>query len=860
MITKAGKRILIMAVCIIILGVSALLTDSLTTVERTRFSGQDTGMAGNEFWISFLAVVGVVILLIGGSLVWNRSLKNQVIRRTEELKNELAERKKAELRLRKSEERYRVLFESAGEGILIADLESRNFIYANPAICKMLGYSSEELTRMGVNDIHPGDELEHVISEFKAQARGEKVLAENIPCVRKDGTIVITDINTTKAMIDGKECNIGLFRDVTERKRAEKSLRESERRFRELFSNMSSGVAIYEARANGHDFLFKDFNPAAERIEKIQRADIIDKSILDIFPGVKEFGLFEVFQRVWKSGKPEYHPISQYKDQRISGWRENYVCKLPSGEIITIYDDITERKQAQEALRASESRYQELFDSVMEGIGLVDENETILFCNPAFAAIFEENSVQDMIGKSLLDYVSENGKSLILSETEKRKEGQCTRYELEILTAKGNSKIILSSISPRFDDKRNYLGAFGAVMDITEMRRLQEFTVRAQRLEMAGRIAGQVAHDFNNLLGPLMAYPELLKSDLPSDHSAVRFVEEIEKAAEQMAEINQQLLTLGRRGHYKMRPVNLNSIVIQAIDQIHPAPETLTITKDLCQNLMNTNGGEGQLFRIMSNLINNARDAMQDTGHLKIRTENFYVEGVYGKWERIPQGEYVKLTVSDTGSGIPDDILSKIFEPFFTTKTADKRRGSGLGLSVVHAVVEDHNGYIDCESTPGQGTSFYLYFPITRGSVDAPIQKHIVSGNESILVVDDDEIQRDITRSLLEKIGYTVTTAARGQEAIDYIKTNSFDLLILDMIMPDSLDGTEIYKRALEIDPSQKAVMISGYAENKKVAEALEMGAGEFIKKPLTLLSIARVVRKELDKKTEKVAVSPSPC
>jgi two-component system cell cycle sensor histidine kinase/response regulator CckA len=223
---------------------------------------------------------------------------------------------------------------------------------------------------------------------------------------------------------------------------------------------------------------------------------------------------------------------------------------------------------------------------------------------------------------------------------------------------------------------------------------------------------------------------------------------------------------------------------------------------------------------------------------------------VYGQ---VPKGEYVKLTISDTGCGIPDEIIQKIFDPFFTTKAADKKRGSGLGMSVVDAVIKDHNGYIDMATKVGQGTSFFIYLPVCRetsGIVDTNL---IPGGHEKILVIDDDEIQRKVSEQLLTKLGYKVLTAESGERAIEILTIDPHDLLVLDMIMPSGIDGTETYRRVLEINPSQKAILVSGFSESNRVFEAQRLGVGAFVKKPLTKNSLAAAVRTELDRKFNTV-------
>jgi CheY-like chemotaxis protein len=276
------------------------------------------------------------------------------------------------------------------------------------------------------------------------------------------------------------------------------------------------------------------------------------------------------------------------------------------------------------------------------------------------------------------------------------------------------------------------------------------------------------------------------------------------------------------------------------------------IGKELEPELMNIKRGRAQIFRAISNLISNARDAMQDIGNLQIETRNFYVDQVKHRFGHVPRGEYVRLAIADSGSGIDPEVLPKIFDPFFTTKATDKRRGTGLGLSVVHAVIEDHQGYMDIETKLGQGTTVYLYFPITREKSDSIKLDAIVGGDEKILIVDDDRVQREVTSKLLTKLGYTTQTVTSGEEACRLLSKEQFDLLILDMVMPDGIDGAETFKRILKKVPEQKAIIVSGYAESDRVALAQKLGAGPFIRKPLTLRSIARAVRMELDRKLEK--------
>jgi signal transduction histidine kinase/CheY-like chemotaxis protein len=447
----------------------------------------------------------------------------------------------------------------------------------------------------------------------------------------------------------------------------------------------------------------------------------------------------------------------------------------------------------------------------------------------------------------------------VIENQKKRLKDELTpeTYEIRMIDKHGDTKWL--TIGGAIITWEGKPASLNFVVDITESKRLKELESRALRLEAAGQIAGQVAHDLNNLLAPLIAYPEFIRENLPDDHSVLPYLKDMEKTAQQIADINQQLLTLGRRGHYNLKPTNLNDVVEETLNDLKPFSESLVIETHLDAGLSNINAGRAQLHRLLANMINNARDATRDIGTITIKTENFYADYISIAYGNVPKGEYVKLTISDTGHGISDDIVQKIFDPFFSTKIADKKRGSGLGLSVVDAVVKDHNGYIDLESKIGSGSTFYFYFPVTCESIDDNVSEQIAGGSEKVLVVDDDEVQREVTLKILNSLGYKSIAVESGEKAIDVLTREPQDLLILDMIMFPGMDGAETFEKSLRINPSQKAVIVSGYAETDKVLKALELGAGTFIKKPLTRPKLAAVIRKELDRKDSRLTV-PSVC
>jgi PAS domain S-box-containing protein len=512
--------------------------------------------------------------------------------------------------------------------------------------------------------------------------------------------------------------------------------------------------------------------------------------------------------------------------------------------VVTLTDDITERKQFEEALQISEAKFRTYINNAPTAIMVIDDSGRYLEVNDAACRLtgYSADELEQMTIADLADPAQAEQPRADLDELKRVGYRSC-----EIRMRRKDGQILWVAQDAVALPEGGFIGFQS---DVTETKRLQELESRAQRLEAAGRIAGQVAHDFNNLLGPIMAYPDLIRDELRRNHPALPYLRDIEKAAEQMAEINQQLLTLARRGHYIQEITNLNEIVLQVINDQRSSPETLVWESDLAADLLNINAGPAQLSRAIFNLLGNARDAVGDIGVISIKTENYYVDEVTLAHLNVPRGEYVKVTISDDGHGIVEDILDKIFDPFFTTKSTDKQRGSGLGLSVVQAVVEDHSGYIDLNSTVGEGTAFYLYFPVTRAESEPARRCSAASGTESVLVVDDDPVQRKVTVRLLSSLGYRAESVDSGTDALALLKETPFDLLILDMVMPGELDGTDTYLRALEFAPDQRAVLVSGFAESDRVEKAIDSGAGAFIKKPLTRHQLALAVRSELDRKS----------
>jgi CheY-like chemotaxis protein len=375
-------------------------------------------------------------------------------------------------------------------------------------------------------------------------------------------------------------------------------------------------------------------------------------------------------------------------------------------------------------------------------------------------------------------------------------------------------------------------------------------------MEALGIMAGGVAHDLNNILSGILSYPELLLMDLPQNSPFRQPLETIKASGENASAVVQDLLALSRKGVYANEILNLSALVEQCLDEpdvrsLFDRFPAIEVQISLDADLLNIKGSSVQIIKSLQSLITNAVEAMPEGGHLKIAAYNQYVDQRVAAFDTIKEGEYAVLSVSDSGVGIRERDQTRIFEPFYSKKILG-RRGSGLGMAVVWGTTKDHGGYIDLVSREGSGTRFDLYFPASRELVmtseDASDTSDIFGNGETILIVDDMPAQREIASHLLMRLGYRCKTVPSGEKAVEFLREHSVDLIILDMIMDPGIDGYETFKRIKAFRPDQKAIIASGYSETEHVKQTLALGAGCYIKKPYTISTIGKFIKKELNK------------
>jgi PAS domain S-box-containing protein len=531
-------------------------------------------------------------------------------------------------------------------------------------------------------------------------------------------------------------------------------------------------------------------------------------------------------------------------------------------------EEIAVRRDSERVLREQKRRYRLLAESIQDVIWTMDLDFRFTYISPA-AFSMQGWTPEELMTLGLGDIVSPSSLEKVFVKLQEelelgRQRGSYTRAAtLELELFRKDRSTIWAEVTASFilEENGQPAGILGVTRDITERKKAQEEKDKllerlnqSKKMEAIGRLAGGVAHDLNNVLSGIVSYPDLLLLDLPKESPLRRPIETIQESGKKAAAIVQDLLTLARRGVAVSEIVNLNDVVrefmaspeYQRLKYHHPL---VTVSAGLDPALLNTVGSPVHLSKTIMNLVSNAAEAMPDGGQIWVTSRNTYLDRPVKGYTEVRPGEYTVLQVADQGTGISPEDIQRIFEPFYTKKKMG-RSGTGLGMAVVWGTVEDHQGYIDIESAAGRGTTVSLYLPGTRQQAAAavptnPLDQYRGHG-ETVLVVDDLKEQREIAARILTQLGYGAKTAASGEEAVAFVQSEKADLIILDMIMDPGIDGLETYQQILRYNPSQRAIIASGFAESNRVKETQQLGAGAYLRKPYTVEALVKAVKSEL--------------
>jgi two-component system, cell cycle sensor histidine kinase and response regulator CckA len=523
--------------------------------------------------------------------------------------------------------------------------------------------------------------------------------------------------------------------------------------------------------------------------------------------------------------------------------------------------EVDDRIDAEKALRESKDKYRNLANSLPQIVFETDAGGNVTFAN---------RNTYKLLGYSQEDFEKGINAAQILATDQKCTVGEpvaailggkkLAGYECLARTRDGRTFPVAIHSEPILQSNQ-FVGVRGIIIDLTEKKRAEEEQKRlearlqrAQKMEVLGTMAGGVAHDLNNILSGIVGYPDLLLMQLAPDSSLRKPIQVMQDSGKKAAAIVQDLLTLTRRGVLVEEVLNLNDIILEYLESpeheklvsFHPATR---VVPALQQDLLAIAGSRVHLIKTLMNLVANAAEAMPRGGMLEIITTNRYLDQPVKGYDAIKEGDYVVMTVADNGMGIAPNDIDRIFEPFFTKKIMG-RSGTGLGMAVVWGTVKDHHGYIDVDSRVGRGSRFSLYFPVTRKERTAVQDQDSIASycgkGETLLIVDDVESQRQIASDMLLQLGYRVEAVSSGEKAVEYLRGNRVDIVVLDMIMDTGMDGLDTFKKILEIHPGQKTIIASGYSETDRVREALRLGAGPYIKKPYTWLKLGQTVKAAL--------------
>ena len=518
-------------------------------------------------------------------------------------------------------------------------------------------------------------------------------------------------------------------------------------------------------------------------------------------------------------------------------------------KVIHIATDITERKKSEEALRESETRYRALFSQSMDGIYVTSREGILLDANQAFLDILGYKRDDIVQGDIRIVYANPSDRDRFVRTIEAS--GSVKDYPLSFKRKDGKEVECLLTSSVRWAEDGAIVGYQGILRDITEQASLQKQLLQAQKMEAVGTLAGGVAHDFNNVLQVALGYTELMLGYEGLPQRVRADLKKINDSSRQGAELVQRLLTFSRKAEFKPQPLDLNRRITGLAEILERTiPKMIEIQLLLSEDLATINADKTQIDQVLMNLAVNARDAMPDGGKLIFETTNILLDEEYaGTHLDAKPGHHVLLMITDTGSGIDKETLEHIFEPFYTTKSVGE--GTGLGLAVVHGIVKQHGGHIRCYSEPGHGTTFKIYIPAVISGEEreeTTFRKTTRGGSETILLVDDEELIRDIGSKTLTRAGYKVFVASNGKEALELYQAHSDEiaLVLLDLIMPE-MGGEQCLKGLLSLNPSVKVVIASGYSASGPTKDALADGAKGFVNKPYDVRQALEVIREVLD-------------
>ncbi len=535
--------------------------------------------------------------------------------------------------------------------------------------------------------------------------------------------------------------------------------------------------------------------------------------------------------------------------------------RIDLNTLVSVSDQIAlaiERKQYEQALSSSESKYRSILENMVEGYCEQNAESIITLANPAMCKILEK-PVEEVVGKQSRSFLEDAEAEKILSELQSisGSHDSTKKMEFELILPNNKKKYLEGTFYLTLDENVDILGVSGIIRDITEKKKeslikkkLEEKLQQSQKLESLGTLAGGIAHDFNNLLMGIQGRISIIQNDLEDQHPHFAQLEKIESHIERASNLTAQLLGFARGGKYEIKTVCVNKIITDSVGIVQPAKKELKIDTVFESEQNPVEVDKNQMEQVFVNLLLNASKAIKQSGTITVATKTVEIDTDQAAIQAIAPGHYVQITVEDTGRGINKDAVGKIFDPFFTT---DSKGGStGLGLAMVYGIVENHQGQITVKSELNIGTRFTVLLPLSQNEIVTKTTLPLApkTGSETILLVDDEPMITDVGGEMISMLGYKVVTASSGTEALEIVEAEDrkFDLLIIDMIMPQ-ISGGKLFDMLIEKDPDVKILLSSGYSIDGEAREILDRGCKGFIQKPFTVSQLGDKIRDILEDK-----------
>jgi PAS domain S-box-containing protein len=737
-------------------------------------------------------------------------------------------------------------FQFAPDPFLISDYTSGKISDCNRAFELLLGYPREEIQGASLSSILPahywrsgGDtDIRRLIDQSR---RAEDSQPLESPILAADGTVIPVEISIKFLRLQGKEWVLTIMRDISKRKAAELALVESEEKLRSLLESAADAILVIS-----HEGQILNWNPAAERVFGYKAAEVIDQPVTKLIPAeyrkLQSEDIERFRKREWETTAGGTHEMMGLRkgeeefpiEVSLSTWlvgNDRFY-----GAIIR---DATERKRYERAIRESRRMLSTLMDNL-----------------PGFTPA-------ELTGQSMTRLIHPEDRSRIWLEMQEAV-GKHESFELvyRIRTKEGQERWVWEKGTGIVDTDSEPSFLEGFIGDITERQLLEEQLRQAQKMEAIGVLAGGIAHDFNNILTGILGYSELLMSQ-PGSESQLLDIVQIKELAERAATLVRQLLTFTRQHPARIEAVKLELVVEDTLKMLtRVIGEDISIRWTKPEDIPFIDADYSQLQQVLLNLAVNARDAMHRGGVLEIELETVILETrLCLSTGLLEPGRYARLLVRDSGSGMEEPVRNRIFEPFFTTK--ELGRGTGLGLALVHAIVRQHGGQIQVESSPQSGTTFEIYFPIRESKQKHPVAAaadvRSTSGSETILLVEDEADIRRLVSRILSPLGYTILKAECPEAAFKLFEQHSeqLDLLLTDVVLPGQ-NGPELFERLAADKPSLKVLYFSGYSQANAQGREPRQDLKPFLHKPFTVGSLTAAVRNALDGNGDRTDVASS--